>query len=81
VARANAQQHRHPCRLPCGTSRVSRGTVADRLAIRIWDSADLLAHQRPLSARPRRWRRLRRRTGIHPTEPVPTDSANGRYGA
>ena len=31
-----------------GTSRVSRGTVADRLAIRVWDSADLLAYQRPL---------------------------------
>src|SRR6266404_2800386 len=53
VTRANTRQHQHPCRLRYGTSRVSRGTAADRLAIRIWDSADLLAYQRPLSARRR----------------------------
>src|SRR6267378_8383888 len=35
VARANTRQHQHPCRLRYGTSRVRRGTAADRLAIRI----------------------------------------------
>ena len=33
------------------------------------------------SALPRRWRACRRRTGIHPTVPVPTGIANGRYRA
>jgi hypothetical protein len=60
-----------PASMPsvAGTSRVSRGTAADRLAIRIWDSADLLAYQRPLSARPRPWRPLRQRTVHHSVKP------------
>jgi hypothetical protein len=33
VARVNTRQYRRPGRLRCGTSRVSRGTAADRLAL------------------------------------------------